>query len=556
MSYYKYKPREVDRTVIDWAILTKNLSDGLIAEKERRESAKMELETKHAEQLQKVQEFEQGLDPTANDFAMKQAQNARQFLLQNHKMMTSGFKSVDDSKLVKQRVQDTWTNINSSLKTYNDNYKRLSEMDGKGNEAVLKALSNQLQLKNKQIYYDPNTGSGYYADVDKNGNIDMNSLLPVKAMNTIQHQEFETFDVNAQSAAVAQNVSQWKTFITSTQDLTDSRLNPNYQQWIDNQAKSALSNDEKKASILMDYLGIEYDVDGKPSQRTVTYQRVKEYKEDGSMVMEDVTVNIGDVEMTLNKQTGKLEPKLTPEQAKLAEDAYKNAIEIQIGREASKQYVAPKTPSAGVTAAKQTAQLIDQFVRDGSVASLEAALRNDPSLGITGTRLDASTNTLYVTKNGTEEPVDLNQNAADIGIALAGIVGIGPSYNNDRKIDASTVVNSKLFDSTIYRQLSQVVAGGSMSKTNSDNFEAGIAKNDVRGITSAIQQSMQEANLPTDLIVVKNGNIEINTSIKEGKDLADSLKASWISNIKNATPAKINDIIKQAAALKQNKLAP
>lgn len=556
MSYYKYKPREVDRTVIDWATLTKNLSDGLIAEKERRESAKMELETKHAEQLQKLQEYEQGIDPTANDFAMKQAQNARQFLLQNHKLMTSGFKSVDDSKLVKQRVQDTWTNINNSLKTYNDNYKRLNEKDGKGNEAYLKAISNQLQLKNKQIYYDPNTGSGYYADVDKNGNIDMNSLLPVKAMNTIQHQEFETFDVNAQSTAVAQNVSKWKTFITSTQDLTDPRLSGAYKQWIENEAKSALSNDEKKASILMDYLGMEYDLDGKPSQRKVTYQRVKEYKEDGSMVMEDVTVDIGDVEMTLNKQTGKLEPKLTPEQAKLAEDAYKTAIEIKIGREASKQYVAPNTPSAGVTAAKQTAQLIDQFVRDGSVASLEAALRNDPSLGITGTRLDASTNTLYVTKNGTEEPVDLNQNAADIGIALAGIVGIGPSYNNDRKIDASTVVNSKLFDSTIYRQLSQVVAGGSMSKTNSDNFEAGIAKNDVRGITSAIQQSMQEANLPTDLIVVKNGNIEINTSIKEGKDLADSLKASWISNIKNATPAKINDIIKQAAALKQNKLAP
>ena len=57
MSYYKYKPREVDRTVIDWSVLTKNLSDGLIAEKERRESAKMELETKHAEQLQKVQDF-------------------------------------------------------------------------------------------------------------------------------------------------------------------------------------------------------------------------------------------------------------------------------------------------------------------------------------------------------------------------------------------------------------------------------------------------------------------------------------------------------------------
>lgn len=556
MSYYKYKARDLDRTEINWSQLTKKLSDSLVAEKDRRESAKFDLETKHAEQLQKLQEFEQGLDPTANEFAMKQAQSARQFLLQNHKLMTSGFKTVDDSKLVKQRVQDTWTSLNDSLKTYNTNYKRLSELEGKGNEAVLRKLSQQLDLKNKQVYYDPNTGSGYYADVDSKGNVDMNTLLPVKAMNTIQAQEFETFDVNAQSAAVAQNVAQWSTFISSTQDLKDARLNQNYQQWIDNQAKSALSNDQKKASVLMDYLGLEYDVDGKPTSRSITYQRVKEYKDDGSMVMEDVTVDIGDVEMVLNKQTGELEPKLSPEQAKLAEDAYKNSIEIQIAREASKQYVAPRTPPAGVRAAKQTAELIDQFVRDGSVASLEAALRNDPSLGITGTRLDASTNTLYVTKNGTEEPVDLNQSAPDIGISLAGIVGIGPSYNNDRKIDASTVVNSKLFDSTIYRQLSQVVAGGSMSKTNSDNFEAGIAKNDVRGITSAIQQSMQEANLPTDLIVVKNGNIKINTSIKEGKDLADSLKASWISNIKNATPAKINDIIKQAAALKQNKLAP
>ena len=227
MSYYKYKARDLDRTEINWSQLTKNLSDSLIAEKDRRESAKLDLETKHAEQLQKLQEFEQGTDPTANDFAMRQAQSARQFLLQNHKLMTSGFKTVDDSKLVKQRVQDTWTSLNDSLKTYNTNYKRLSELEGKGNEAVLRKLSQQLDLKNKQVYYDPNTGSGYYADVDSKGNVDMNTLLPVKAMNTIQAQEFETFDVNAQSAAVAQNVAQWSTFISSTQDLKDARLNKN-----------------------------------------------------------------------------------------------------------------------------------------------------------------------------------------------------------------------------------------------------------------------------------------------------------------------------------------
>jgi hypothetical protein len=514
MSYYKYKPREVDRTVIDWSVLTKNLSDGLIAEKERRESAKMELETKHAEQLQKLQEFEQGIDPTANDFAMKQAQNARQFLLQNHKMMTSGFKSVDDSKLVKQRVQDTWTNINSSLKTYNDNYKRLSEKDGKGNEAVLKAMSNQLQLKNKQIYYDPNTGSGYYADVDKNGNIDMNSLLPVKAMNTIQHQEFETFDVNAQSAAVAQNVSQWKTFITSTQDLTDSRLNPNYQQWIDNQAKSALSNDEKKASILMDYLGIEYDVDGKPSKRSITYQRVKEYKEDGSMVMEDVTVDIGDVEMTLNKQTGKLEPKLTPEQAKLAEDAYKNAIEIQIGREASKQYVAPQTPSAGQVKEKDTAGLIDQFVLNGDKSALKSAISN---YGFTGSTAPDANGVITLTDaNGMVNEVNTKGlTARQVGAEIAGLLQIAPAYNSNSKA-GSSALNQGVLNPTGYGQFS---TQGSFDQGNVDTINKALGigewdkatgqpvKPDPNAALAAVQTAAGSIGVGPSSIKLKNGEL-------------------------------------------------
>ena len=323
MSYYKYKPRELDKSEIDWSSLTKTLSDSLMAEKTRRETAKMDIETKHAEQLQKLNEFEQGLNPVLNDVAMKAAQDSRQFLLQNHKLMTSGLKSVDDAKLVKQRVMDTWTNVNSALKTFNENDKRLSELDGKGNEATRKVIADQLNLKNKKLYHDPNTGSGYWVNVDENGDIDMNTILPVKAMNTIQHQEFETFDVNAESEKATEKVADITTFITSTQDLTDPRLSGVYKQWIENETKSALSNDQKKASILMDYLGLEYSVDGKPSKRPVTYQRVKEYNKDGSMVMEDVTVDIGDVEIMLNKQTGELEPKLSPEQVKLAEDAYR-----------------------------------------------------------------------------------------------------------------------------------------------------------------------------------------------------------------------------------------
>lgn len=341
-TYYKYKERDLDKSMIDWSGLTKTISDNLMTEKNRREELKFELEQKHQEQLQKLNEYEQGLDPTANKFAMQQAQQARDFLLENHKIMKSGLRSVNDSKLIKQGVSDTWSTLSNSLKTYNANYERLSELDGKGNEAVLKAMSDQLDLSNKQIYYDPNTGSGFYVNVDVNGNIDMNSALPVRALNNIQHQEFETLDVNAEAAKVASNAAQWKNFLTSTSDISDARINPNYQDWINNTAKSALNTNEKTASVLMDYLGIEYNLDGTPSKRTVTYQRVKGYDENGVMEMEEVTVDIGDVEMEFNPKSGKLEPKLTDEQRRLAEDAYKNAIEINIAREASKDYVAPR----------------------------------------------------------------------------------------------------------------------------------------------------------------------------------------------------------------------
>lgn len=458
-TYYKYKERDLDKSMIDWSGLTKTISDNLMTEKNRREELKFELEQKHQEQLQKLNEYEQGLDPTANKFAMQQAQQARDFLLENHKIMKSGLRSVNDSKLIKQGVSDTWSTLSNSLKTYNANYERLSELDGKGNEAVLKAMSDQLNLNNKQIYYDPNTGSGFYVNVDVNGNIDMNSALPVRALNNIQHQEFETLDVNAEAAKVASNAAQWKNFLSSTSDIADARMNPNYQDWINNTAKSGLNTNEKTASVLMDYLGIEYNLDGTPSKRTVTYQRVKGYDDTGKMEMEEVTVDIGDVEMEFNPKSGKLEPKLTDEQRQLAEDAYKNAIEINIAREASKDYVAPQRPLPGAQADKDNTRIIDDFVVRGQYSGLKALLQNvasDVDLSEDGTKLT------IIKKDGTAVPIQLvNADGSkvpsrDVGVAIAGVINpkFAGAYRSQSSASVSQGVNQGVYDNSIYDVLS------------------------------------------------------------------------------------------------------
>jgi hypothetical protein len=509
MTYYGYKPREIDKTEIDWSALTKTLSDNLMAEKDRREAAKMDLETKQSEQLQKLNEFEQGLNPALNDVAMKAAQDSRQFLLQNHKLMTSGLKSVDDTKIVKQRVMDTWANMNTALKTFNENDKRLSEMDGKGNEATRKVVADQLNLKNKKLYFDPNTGSGYWANVDESGNIDMNTLLPVKAMNTIQHQEFETFDVNAESEKATEKVADITTFITSTQDLTDPRLSGAYKQWIENETKSALSNDQRKASILMDYLGLEYDVDGKPNKRTITYQRVKEYKSDGSMVMEDVTVDIGDVEIKLNKQNGELEPKLSPEQVKLAEAAYKTAIEIKLGRKATKQYVAPIRKSADEAAAENIVGLVERFVTQGDFSALKSALSTAGYIGVEPP--DSNGVIRLIDSKGEKKEVETkNKTAKQVGVEISGFLGRqAASLFNKKNIggNLNTKILTDIDQYGTFVTSTPKVSGKDLELFEAANLEPNERKININGVKAATQTIAQSLGIPTSSITIKNKKI-------------------------------------------------
>ena len=99
---YGYQERDLDKSVIDWSGLTKTISDNLFKEAQRRE------------ELQKLNEYEQGLDPSANKWAMEMAQQAREFKMQNHKIMKAGLRSVNDSKLVSQNVMDRWTVLNGA----------------------------------------------------------------------------------------------------------------------------------------------------------------------------------------------------------------------------------------------------------------------------------------------------------------------------------------------------------------------------------------------------------------------------------------------------------
>jgi hypothetical protein len=213
----------------------------------------------------------------------------------------------------------------------------------------------------------------------------------------------------------------------------------------------------------MDYLGIEYNTDGTPSKRSVSYQRVSGYGPTGELIMEDVTVDVGDVEMKFNPKSGKLEPQLTNEQKKYAEDAYKNAIEINVAREASKDYVRPIKDTPGEATDKSNTTIIDDFVLRGQYSGLKALLQNvasDVQLSPDGDKLTV------IKKDGTAVPIQLknadgsNVPSRDVGVSIAGIIDpkFAGTYRSQSKASTSQGVNSSVYDTTIYDELSRKVS--------------------------------------------------------------------------------------------------
>lgn len=358
MTYFGYKPPDQDKSVIDWAGLTKTISDNLLAEKKRRDDTKVFLDQENAKQLQKINEFEQTQDPQANIWMTQQIQSARDFMMENHRLMKRGLRSVNDKRLVQQNVMNTYTDVNNALKSYNAKLIELEKAGGKSNEAIIDEMAKFARLKDRKIHNDPNTGAGYLVDVDPTtGEIDEKNLMPVRAINNMMQQAFETVNVTDEVDKAVGKMATWKVALSATSDISNVRLNPKYQQTIDDLSRSILSSDEKKASVLLDYLDLDYSRDADDAaQGTITYDFITGYDEQGKPTIEEREINIGKVFMELGSD-GRLKHTLTKEQEDLALEAIKSNIETKLLFETSKD----KPTATDISEGKARQSKIDTY---------------------------------------------------------------------------------------------------------------------------------------------------------------------------------------------------
>jgi hypothetical protein len=350
MSYLGYKPADQDKSVIDWSGLTKQISDDLLAEKKRRDDTKVFLEQEHSKQLQKINEYEQGLDPQANTWMMEQIQSARNFMMENHRLMKRGIRPVNDKRLVDQNVMNTYTDLNNALKNYNAKIEELSKLPGKANEALIDEMANFAQLRSRKIYNDPNSGAGYLVNVDPStGEVDQKTLMPVRAINGMQQQSFDVINVTDEVQKAVGKMGSFKEAISSLETLENTRNMPTYKQYVEDTVNSLISSNDKKLSVALDYLDLEYTKDPDDAKNTagagtISYDVISGYDDRGLPIMESKQVPIGKILMK-NGPDGKLVPDFTPEQEELVKESLRNAIDTRFSFETSKQFVQPRRES-------------------------------------------------------------------------------------------------------------------------------------------------------------------------------------------------------------------
>lgn len=265
--------------------------------------------------------------------------------------MKRGIRQVNDKRLVDQNVMNTYTDLNNALKNYNTKIEELSKLPGKANQALIDEMANFAQLRNRKIYNDPNSGSGYLADVDPStGEINQKTLMPVRAINGMQQQSFDVINVNEEVNKSVAKMGTFKEAINSLETLENTRNMPTYKQYVEDTVNSLISNNDKKLSVALDYLDLDYtkDVDDAKNTAgsgTISYDVISGYDDQGLPVMESKQIPIGKILMK-NGPDGKLVPDFTPEQEELVKESLRNAIDTRFAFETSKQFVQPRQESS------------------------------------------------------------------------------------------------------------------------------------------------------------------------------------------------------------------
>ena len=513
-TFYKYKERDdISKSMIDWSGLTKNISDNLMAEKNRRDQLKQELEEDQLNKIKAVEEFTKGLDPSMNQAMIKVSQQYKDYLLTRHRLMKQGLVSVNDTKIKKQGAIDTFDSINNAAKQYNEKMAEIIEAGGKLNDFMAMKNAEVLNIANSEFVID-DMGRGTFIKIDEDGN---ELAMPANSFATILNEKYDRFDGDAELDKVTKNLATYTIAESGYRSVEDFRQNKEiYNKWLNGTIDSILNSPKRTAEVAADFSDIDITKDE------------NEAKEKGLLLAE--------------YKNGKRFINTQYAEKKVREDL-RVAIEARVDRiEQARPYPVQKTSGDLTVSQKEASALYDLSNR----VAIGDSIAFDQIQG----RLYSVTN-----EDGTKKSVKLDRpimtsdrnivirdvsgkevitlpSGPESALAIANIIRSGESAD---KIQSLYEEGEKLYKGNL-----PSLRGGTEEGKNLVSALNDMPENDVKA------KEWLSDKLPSDIEVENTGYVNNYIRLTKGQDSAE-FKTSDIEGIKawldkyNATPMVVGE---------------
>ena len=191
-GYIKRKPTE-------WSKMARGVVERLGDIEEGREKKREELDTLYKDTQKAIREVELGQNETKNQAILKSAQEARDGIYSDYKALRAGEISPRQFRTLSNNRQDSWSELNTAMKQYNARVAEVDKMvdDGTASESMIYD-NEQTALRMDNDGYQwmwGDDGTLVSAQVDAQGGIIPNTILPVSSLNKTQNVLSKRFDI-------------------------------------------------------------------------------------------------------------------------------------------------------------------------------------------------------------------------------------------------------------------------------------------------------------------------------------------------------------------------
>jgi hypothetical protein len=316
-TYYGYVARD-DKAYVDWASIGKTISDDLIEVSKRRQEQRDELDRKTEESITNINKLTADQPQLVSEFYMDGANDMRQYLLMLQKQMKSGGLQPNEYLKKKQVLMDGVDQLSLASKDfaadYEDAMKRLQNGDAAAQEVFQNEKYDAFRsTQGKGIYVNPVNGRLYIGTRDEQGVVDSNpaKLLDVNNLYSRRKDQINKYDVVGEAS---KRVSPLGDYIRSVRrggvfTLKDIMQRKEYLKAENDIIQSMMSSPRNLGSILTDYVG----------GYTLTENEAEAKADPTKILLKTDGMNM-------------LQPQITDEQRKAAEEALRAQLRVQLDR--------------------------------------------------------------------------------------------------------------------------------------------------------------------------------------------------------------------------------